>query len=372
MKPYPAKKFLPFVLAAFLVGCATEAWVIQKNGQVVSEAELNMDKLRCEREAAATYPYVPVSVSIPDGSSNGSNTICAPWGNTIRCTTSGGGSSPPLVLTRDANSDRRDQFQKSCMAALGYQRIPTQNSDVNSEKSISTTTDIAHAFDSYDTPPLEQLTPSEEQAIIDATPSDNVTRDSLIHVKVPKTVWDGGAVPIEISAWRPFSNGERLYLVVNDSSIAATLTPYDSRTQINLATRVKMPASGLLKAVLVDASGHMRIATRHVEVRASENANQISGRLRFAPTKIVAHGNSTIGNLAIKSWIDSSQNSNRYIKTISYLVDGTKVAEVGLTPASSENPYVEIQMRGSAKRVEMQIRASNGRSNTIATFVDGT
>lgn len=117
---------LLFILTTSLAGCSTDKWVVLKNGQTVSETEMNMDGLKCEREAAATYPYVPVSVSIADGSSSESNTVCAPWGNTIRCTTSGGRTSAPLVLTRDANSDKREQFQKSCMTALGYRRVTVQ------------------------------------------------------------------------------------------------------------------------------------------------------------------------------------------------------------------------------------------------------
>lgn len=131
MKLHSAKNFLPLALTAFFVGCATEAWVIQKNGQVVSEAELNMDKYRCEREAAAAYPYAPESVSIPSGYSSGSSTTCVPVGNTIRCNTSGGATPAPQVLSYDGNSSRRKEFQERCMAALGYQRVQIQTPEAS-------------------------------------------------------------------------------------------------------------------------------------------------------------------------------------------------------------------------------------------------
>jgi len=290
MKPHPAENLLPYILAIFLVGCATEEWVMQKNGLAVSEAELNVDNLRCEREAAATYPYAPESVSIPSGYSGGSSTTCVPVGHTIRCDTSGGNTPAPLALPYDGNANRRKEFQEKCMAALGYQRVEMQNSDVNSVRPIVTTHTSIQPV----------VTQFEEQAIIDAAPSDNVTEDSSIRIKVPRNVLDAEEVPIEISAWRPFSNGERLYLVVNNSFIAATLTPYDPRTQINLAIRVKMTEAGLLKAVLVDASGNMRIATRYVELKAGTNRNPINGQLELVTTRIRA--TNAYGNLEIKSW----------------------------------------------------------------------
>lgn len=137
MKPHPAKKFLPLILAIFLVGCATEEWVMQKNGQAVSEAELNMDKLRCEREAAVTYPYAPASVSIPNGYSSGSSTTCVPVGKTIRCDTSGGATPAPQVFSYDGNSSRRTEFQERCMSALGYKSISINRGNTKSPDSAA-------------------------------------------------------------------------------------------------------------------------------------------------------------------------------------------------------------------------------------------
>ena len=370
MKPYAPKNFLLFILAMSMVGCATEKWVMQKNGQAVSDAEMNMDSLRCEREAAKTYPYAPESASIPSGYSGGSSTTCVPVGNTIRCNTSGGGSPAPLVLPYDGNSDRREKFQGKCMAALGYQRIPIQNSGANSVKPIATAYTPPKVVE-YAVPWPGQFvaTQRDEQAIIDAAlPSSNVTVDHSIGIMAPNISENGAVVPVEIRASRPFSKGERLYLVVNGSFIGATLTPYDSRTQIDLSIRVKMPGTGLLKAVLVDAAGHMRIVAREVKVTVGANPNQISEQPELGPMQIRTVVKN--GNLQIKSLMNSSQNSDMYIKTISYLVDGTKVAEVELPPGSSKNPYVSIKINGSGKQVEMQVRTSNGRSNTTATYVN--
>lgn len=355
MKPHPVKNFLPFILAIFLVGCVTGEWVIQKNGQVVSEVELNMDKLRCEREAAVIYPYAPESVSIPSGYSSGSSTTCVPVGHTIRCDTSGGTTPASQVLTYDGNADSRKEFQEKCMAALGYQRIEIKKSKTNTVRPIV----AAHT-----SPQLAQHvdTQSEVQAIIDAGPSSNVTEDRFFRIKVPKEIFNRDEVPVEISAFRPFNNGERLYLVVN-GSITATLTPYDSRTQVNLAIRVKMPQDGFLKAVLVNASGQMHVVTRYVYVKAGEYRNQTKAPLGIVAPRIRA--TNAYGYVEIKSRINHSQNSYRYIRTISYLVDGTKVAEVGLTPESSRNPYVAIKIQGSAQQVEVQTNDSNGKSNNF-------
>jgi hypothetical protein len=129
MQPYTIKNFLAFIAVILLAGCSTENWVMQKNGRTVSESEINIDSLRCEREAAATYPYIPASVSIPSGYSSGSTTNCFPVGNTIRCDTSGGITPAPQVLSYDGNSSKRKEFQEKCLVALGYQRVPVRSTD---------------------------------------------------------------------------------------------------------------------------------------------------------------------------------------------------------------------------------------------------
>jgi sulfur-oxidizing protein SoxY len=207
----------------------------------------------------------------------------------------------------------------------------------------------------------------DEQAIVNAVRSGNVDWDSSLTLRAPDIAENGAVVPVEVSASRPFENGERLYLVVNDSFIGASLTPYDSRAQLFLSTRVKMPGTGQLKAVLVDASGRMRIAAKEVKVTIGADPGKSFGQPDFGPMKMRA---ANTGNVEIKSLFNSSQNPELYIKTISYLVDGIKVAEIGLTPGSSKNPYVAIKVSGSGGEAEMQVRASNGQTNSASARVN--
>lgn len=202
----------------------------------------------------------------------------------------------------------------------------------------------------------------DNESIINAVRTGNVSVDRSIYIKAPDIAENGAVVPVEVSASRSFANGERLYLVVNDSFIGASLTPVDSRVQLFLSTRVKMPGTGLLKAVLVDASGQMHIAAKEVKVTIGANPSESFGKPEVGPMRMRVFN--TGGAVEIKSLMNSSQNPEMYIKTVSYLVDGAKVAEVGLTPASSKNPYIGIKVSGSGGQAEMQVKSSNGQNSS--------
>ena len=111
----------------------------------------------------------------------------------------------------------------------------------------------------------------------------------------------------------------------------------------------------------------MRIAAKEVKVTIGSDPGKSSGSPSFGTMKMRA---ANAGNLEIKSLLNSSQNEDLYIKTISYLVDGTKIAEIGLTPGSAKNPYVAIKVSGSGGQAEMQVRASNGLSNSASASVN--
>lgn len=250
-----------------------------------------------------------------------------------------------------------------------------ETGDLATSVEMSTALVVARSSESSSyKPPQAVATPmgvpqNEEMAIINAsTAMSNVTEDRSLYIRAPDIAENGAVVPVEVTAPRTFTSGERLYLVVNDRFIGASLTPYGSRTQLFLSTRVEMPATGLLKAVLVDASGHMRIAAKEVRVTIGADPNQVGGLPKFDSMKMVATNKN--GNLDIKSLINSSQNPALYVKSIDYFVDGTKVAEVGLTPGSAMNPYVGIRISGSGGGVEMQARASNGQSNNATSNVN--
>lgn len=206
----------------------------------------------------------------------------------------------------------------------------------------------------------------DDPAILSAVRSGNFAWDSSIIIEAPDIAENGAVVPVDVSGNRTFKPGERLYIVVNDSFIGASLTPVDARAQLYLVTRIKMPSTGQLKAVLVDASGGLHVAAKEVMVKIGSDPNQSSGSPEFGPIKMRA---SNASNLDIKALFKSSQNPDLYIKTIGYSVDGTKIADVGLTPATSKHPYVAIRASGSGKQVEIQATASNGQSQQVSASV---
>ena len=204
----------------------------------------------------------------------------------------------------------------------------------------------------------------DDEAIVRALRAGNYTYAEDISLKAPDVAENGAVVPLEVSVSRSFSKGERLYVVVNDSFIGASLTPLDMRTQPFLSTRVKMPDTGQLKAVLLDQSGQLRVASKEIKVKIGADPNRSSDSPSFGGIKMRA---ANTNSLEIKSLMSSSQSPDLDIKTLRYFVDGAEIAVVGLTPGSAKNPYVGIKASGAGGLVEMQVTASNGQSERTST-----
>lgn len=123
------KSFLSSVLLSCIVvsitGCADGNWVTMKNGHPADASERRIDSLRCEREAATTYPFAQVITTTSGGGfGNSSTTNCYGDANNVSCRTSGGILVPePKVTTTDGNASNRSQYYDSCMAALGYESV---------------------------------------------------------------------------------------------------------------------------------------------------------------------------------------------------------------------------------------------------------
>ncbi len=117
----------------------------------------------------------------------------------------------------------------------------------------------------------------QEQKIIDAVRAGNFSIDRSIMLTTPDIAENGAVVPAGVSVDRELKNGERLFIIVNDSYIGASLTPYDSRAKIQLSVRVKMQASGTIKAVLVDSSGRISPASKNVRITLGSDPNKIDG-----------------------------------------------------------------------------------------------
>jgi hypothetical protein len=130
MNQFASKRWL-LIMVLSVFGCATGQWITLKNGGPVGASETRIDSLRCEREAATTYPFAQVITSSGGGGLDSSQTTCSGSGTFVNCNTSGGGYSSPTVSTSDGNAVRRASYYKSCMTALGYQRVFVKNTAVN-------------------------------------------------------------------------------------------------------------------------------------------------------------------------------------------------------------------------------------------------
>lgn len=136
MNQFASKRWL-LILALSVFGCATGQWITLKNSRPADASETRIDSLRCEREAATTYPFAQVITSSGGGSSGSSYTTCSGSGSFVNCNTSGGGYSSPTVSTSDGNAGRRASYYESCMAALGYQRVFVKDSAVNAAQPLT-------------------------------------------------------------------------------------------------------------------------------------------------------------------------------------------------------------------------------------------
>lgn len=134
------RNFLAIIAAAMLIcGCGGQ-WVTLKNGQSVSESEINKDKLYCQREAAVLFPYSAAINSSGGSSSSTSSTNCTKYGSSVDCTTYGGGYRAPTVTTADGNASNREKYYRSCLNALGHKLefIPDVSDVTTSTNLLST------------------------------------------------------------------------------------------------------------------------------------------------------------------------------------------------------------------------------------------
>jgi hypothetical protein len=124
MKSFLSSVFLSYLVVS-MTGCADGNWVTMKNGRPADTSEKRVDSLRCEREAASTYPFAQVITSTSGGGfGNSSTTNCYGDANNVSCTTSGGILAPePKVTTTDGNASNRSNYYHSCMTALGYESV---------------------------------------------------------------------------------------------------------------------------------------------------------------------------------------------------------------------------------------------------------
>lgn len=124
MKSFLSSALL-FYIVVSMTGCANGNWVTMKNGRPANESERKIDSLRCEREAASTYPFAQVITSTSGGGfGNRRTTDCYGDANKVSCTTSGGILAPePKTTTTDGNASNRSRYYDSCMEALGYASV---------------------------------------------------------------------------------------------------------------------------------------------------------------------------------------------------------------------------------------------------------
>lgn len=119
-----------------LAGCGHQ--VLYKNGQPANPAELRVDSLNCERDAARTYPFAQVISSTGGSSTSSVTTNCSPgiYGS-LSCNSSGFSGAAPTISTVDGNSDNRQRYYASCMSALGYYQVFISNDQTNYRQQTS-------------------------------------------------------------------------------------------------------------------------------------------------------------------------------------------------------------------------------------------
>lgn len=105
---------IPLVLTA----CAQFQWL--KPG--ATQQDFNRDSYECTTEAARTFPAMAVSYQITNGSTQPAYTNCSGVGNSVNCTTTGGGYKPGQSVVVDANKNNRDNAAYQCMLARGWTR----------------------------------------------------------------------------------------------------------------------------------------------------------------------------------------------------------------------------------------------------------
>lgn len=132
------KNILSMTVAAMLaLGCVSGHWITLKNGQEVSQSEIDKDNLHCLERAALIYPYAAAISSSGSGTSGQSSTNCSKFGSGVNCTTTGGGYTAPTISTADGNITNRVNYYKTCITALGYKQIFIQDPEIGRDAATS-------------------------------------------------------------------------------------------------------------------------------------------------------------------------------------------------------------------------------------------
>ena len=208
-----------------------------------------------------------------------------------------------------------------------------------------------------------------EELVLRAIQTGAYQRDDSITVKVPEIAENGYVIPVEISAPRNFVKGEELFLVVNDSYVAATLTPLSSNARFFLRTRVKasyypsarryMPAN--IKAALLSPGKHLRVAEAQVKVTIPANifkydAYPIDEKMMKLRAKREADG------LNVKMLLSAPQSPELYLEKVRIKVDDHDLLEMGLTIGISKKPYLGVRTDKQGDIVTVEALASNGKN----------
>ncbi len=83
-----------------------------------SQQDFNVDRQECLAQAYREAPTATVAVPITPGSNQPIYTNCAGGYNSMSCTTTGGGYTPPAHIYVDQNSSARDAIFKDCLTSM--------------------------------------------------------------------------------------------------------------------------------------------------------------------------------------------------------------------------------------------------------------
>lgn len=176
MKSFSSSVLLTYIVVS-MTGCAAGNWVTMKNGRPAVASERKIDSLRCEREAATTYPFAQVITSTSEGGfGNSRTTSCYGDANNVSCRTSNGIQAPePKVSTTDGNANNRSRYFDSCMEALGYENVfvpATQHTNTPQQATTLQSQRDSNTAEPKDAAALTAL--GERYAKGDGVPKDSV------------------------------------------------------------------------------------------------------------------------------------------------------------------------------------------------------
>lgn len=113
-------KYLVVAISCLISGCASPVWIGEN---------IEKDLYECRIEAVNLYPPAMYSQQIGVGQTSPAYTSCNVTPGFAACTTTGGGYTPPPVITADANSGSRDGHLSYCMTRRGNRLIAKSEYD---------------------------------------------------------------------------------------------------------------------------------------------------------------------------------------------------------------------------------------------------